>query len=192
MMNEADKSTLRRRLLAVRAALPKAERRAASAAACARLATLPEILGARRVAAYAAYATELDIDPFLRALLQQGVEVYLPWVDHDDLGLAQVRDLDRDLAPGWRGVREPQAGRRHAEDPHGIDVAIVPGIAFDRRGNRLGHGGGHFDRLLAGLRDGVPRIGVGFEAQVVHAVPVEAHDRRLDAVVTESGVHRPA
>ncbi|MDQ3974737.1 MAG: 5-formyltetrahydrofolate cyclo-ligase, partial [Actinomycetota bacterium] len=63
--------------------------------------------------------------------------------------------------------------------------------AFDRQGRRLGYGGGHFDRLLARLPQGIPTIGAAFDVQIVAAVPHEAHDRALDVVVTESEVIRP-
>jgi 5-formyltetrahydrofolate cyclo-ligase len=72
-------------------------------------------------------------------------------------------------------------------DPSWPDVVIVPGLAFTARGDRLGQGGGWYDRFLAGVRPGCRTIGVGFVEQIVDALPVEVHDIRLDHVVTESG-----
>jgi 5-formyltetrahydrofolate cyclo-ligase len=147
---------------------------------------------ARAVLAYAAFGAEVDLDPVLRVLLRRGAGVLLPWVDGPTLGIARIRDLDADLAPGWRGVREPRVSGRRPARPDRVDAALVPLVAFDAAGHRLGHGGGHFDRLLARLAPGVPRIGVAFAVQQIPSVPSEAHDVPLDMVVTEAGVTRPA
>lgn len=186
---EIAKAGLRTRLLAARAALPTASRVEASAAVCARLAGLRELLGARAVLGYAAFGAELDIDAFLLGLLERDIEVFLPRVDGSELTIAGVADLTADLAPGWRGVREPRARGRPAR-PDRIDAVVAPGVAFDTRGRRLGYGGGHFDRLLARLRPGVPVVGVGFDEQVIAEVPVEPHDRLVDVVVTPTRVLR--
>ncbi len=170
-------------MVATRAALPPALRREASAAVCARLARLPELAGARAVLGYAATLTEVDVDAFLRALAAAGARLHLPWVDGERLGVAEVADLN-ELTAGWRGVREPPPGGRRAVRPSLLDAVVAPGVAFDAAGRRLGAGGGHFDRLLAQLGRGVPVIGVAFDEQVVDTVPVAAHDRRVDVVVT--------
>jgi 5-formyltetrahydrofolate cyclo-ligase len=157
---------------------------------CERLLKVPEVARARKVAAFAPTPVEVGIDPALRALVERGATLLLPWVDGDDLRLAEVADLGSDLAPGHRGVREPLAQRRIDVDPSEVDVAIVPGVAFDLRGTRLGGGGGHYDRFLVRLRSGTPVVAVAFAAQVVGALPREAHDVGVDVVVTERGVHR--
>lgn len=174
------KQALRRRLLAARRSA--AGQSAASAAVSRRLAALPDLVAAGTVAGYAAQATELSVDPALEALLAAGVTVCLPWVDGPLLGLGAITGLD-ELVPGWRGVREPAVPRRPVR-PHAVDAIITPGVGFDLHGNRLGYGGGHFDRLLARLRRGVPVIGVAFDEQVVERLPVAPHDRPVDLVVT--------
>ena len=187
----AEKAALRRRLRAARRALPPEAAARASADASARLARLPELVAARRVLAYAAVPGEVDVTAWVTARLAEGGEVYLPWVDGDDLRIARVTDLDRDLAAGWRGLREPRhtAGDLGA-DPGGLDAAVVPGVAFDSGGGRLGQGGGHLDRLLARLRTDAAVVGVAFDLAIVPRVPVEPHDVRVDAVVSESRVWR--
>ena len=99
-------------------------------------------------------------------------------------------------------IGEPDLGglRRHCEnrgvvvvvpeedpDPTGVDVVVVPGVAFTAAGDRLGQGGGWYDRFLARIGDDTVTIGVGFFQQIVEALPVEAHDRCLDAVLTDTG-----
>lgn len=122
--------------------------------------------------------------------MAEGRGVFLPYVDRDDLGIARVTDLEGALAPGYRGVREPKAIGRRAANPQRCEIALVPGVAFDRDGGRLGYGGGHFDRLLARLRDATPVIGVAFGLQLVPTVPREEHDRAVDMVVTEEDALR--
>ena len=187
--DEGAKAALRSRLLAARAASPPSQRARESAAVCARLRGLPELRGARALLAYAAFGAELDLDPFLTELLAREVGVFLPQVDGSRLLIARITDLEADLVPGWRGVREPRG--LHSARPDRLDAAVVPGVGFDPAGGRLGYGGGHFDRLLAELRPGTPVVGVASDVQVVEAVPVEAHDRRVDVLVTPTRVLRP-
>jgi len=102
------------------------------------------------------------------------------------LGFYEIVDVG-DLVAGAFGVREPGAGARRIEVA-ALEVLLVPGLAFDETGMRLGRGGGFYDRLLA-LPDLRARlVGVCFEVQVLPELPVEAHDRAVDAVVTENGV----
>lgn len=192
MTDAGDKAGLRSRLLAARAAVSEPARREGSAAICARLAALAELRDARAVLAYAAFGAEVNLDAFLADLLERQVGVFLPWVEGAALGVARVTDLEADLAPGWRGVREPRASGRVAARADRLDAAVVPGVAFDPDGSRLGYGGGHFDRLITRLRPGTAVIGVAFEEQIVAAVPTEPHDRRVGLIVTEVRVLRPA
>jgi 5-formyltetrahydrofolate cyclo-ligase len=188
----SDKAGIRSRLLAARAALAASYREEASAEISRLLLTLPEVAAARALLAYAAFGSEASVDAALRVLIDRGVGVLLPWVDGPDLHLARVRDLDADLAPGWRGVREPRATTRRPARPDRVQAALVPGVGFDLHGGRLGYGGGHFDRLLAHLRHDTPRVGVAFATQIVERIPVLPHDIPVDVLVTEDGVHRPA
>ena len=186
---DAQKNLLREHLLAARnAAGGLAE---ASAAVSRRLLNLPELAGVRTLSGYAATAKEVAIDEALTGLLARGVTVCLPWVDGSSLGVAPVSSLD-DLQPGWRGVREPPPADRHALRPTALQALIVPGLGFDRAGNRLGYGGGHFDRLLAQVRSGTVVIGVGLDEQVVAAIPTDSHDHPVDVVVTPTSTIRPA
>jgi 5-formyltetrahydrofolate cyclo-ligase len=193
-----EKRALRRVVRAARDARSPAQRAAASRAVAARLAALPELAAARRLVAYAATPREVDLDDWLRQRLADGTELYLPWVaadarDGPGVRLARVTDL-AELAPGWRGLREPRhAAGEQGVDPAVADAAVVPGLAFDPQGMRLGQGGGHLDRLLAALRPGALVVGVAFDVQVVDGpLPEEPHDVRMDIVVTEHRVLRAA
>ena len=91
----------------------------------------------------------------------------------------------RELVPGRFGIREPVGD----EVPPPPDLILVPGLAFDRTGNRLGWGGGFYDRWL-GSHPGVPRLGIGFSCQVLERLPGEPHDMRVNFVLTEDGLVR--
>jgi 5-formyltetrahydrofolate cyclo-ligase len=185
-VDAAAKPPLRAAARAARRALSDAERRLASQRIVDRLLALPEIRQASTVLLYAPLREEVDLAGAVSALRERGVRTLFPRVRNADLELVAASDL-LTLQLGHRGVREP-AGR--AVDPSVVDVAVVPGVAFDPRGGRLGAGGGHYDRLLACLAADGTRIGVAFTCQLVPHVPTEPHDQPVDVVITEGGVHR--
>lgn len=188
---KTSKAILRRRMLARRAALSTLDRTAASARINARLAALPELGDARAILGYAAFGTEVDIDPYLGARIAEGKGVFLPWVDSAQLRIARITDLEYELAPGFAGLREPHPDHRRPARPDRLDAAVVPGVAFDRRCSRLGYGGGYFDKLLAEVAQSTIVVGVAYDVQLVDTLPREPHDRRVDVIVTDIDVVRP-
>jgi 5-formyltetrahydrofolate cyclo-ligase len=140
------------------------------------------------VLAYAGFGSEMRTDGFLRHVLDGGKTLVLPRVNREKgtLDLYEVGDPRRDLRPGAWGIREPlpEPGRRVSPDD--LAFVLVPGVAFDPTGGRLGYGGGYYDKLLAG-RDPARTVLVAgaFEVQMVEEVPLEAHDARVDAIFTE-------
>lgn len=184
------KQELRRRMRAARRQLAPHIRAAASRAIAQHLGALPELQGAGRVVGYAAMDGEVDLDGWLRDLLAAGITLLLPRVEGDDLRLGHVRDLDSDLEPGWMGLREPRQAA--GEDPASVDAAVVPGLAFDGAGWRLGQGGGHIDRLLARLRPDAIVVGAAFSVQLLAEgiIPLARHDVPVDVIVTDTGIWR--
>lgn len=185
------KTLLRRRLLAARR--ERAPEHADDGAAIRDAALAwPSLRAARRVALYAAIGTEPDTRPLLEALHRAGVEVLLPVV---------LPDLDLDWAaydpPAMqtaRGLDEPGGARLGVDAVRTADVVLVPGLAVSARGERLGRGGGCYDRALARVGD-VPVVVVLYPEEVGVDVPVEPHDRPVTHVLTADGVSeisRPA
>lgn len=181
-----DKSALRASARAARAAMSADERAEASARLAARLGRIPEVRRARTVLLYAATGHEADPSGLLPVLRAREVRTLYPRVRGDHLELVEASDL-RMLQLGYRGIAEPVGV---AIDPAVVDLAVVPGVAFDLLGDRLGQGGGHYDRLLAALPRETTRIGACFACQVVPRVPREDHDVRMDFVVTDRTTHR--
>lgn len=182
------KAKLRREVIARRDAMDPAERAKASATIRARLAAMPAVARARTLLAFAAFGSEVDLDPLLEDLIDRGVGVFLPFIERfspPDLGIARLKDLRTDLKPSRQGIREPDPARRRAARIDRIDVVIAPGVAFDAMGRRVGYGAGFYDRLLPKLRPGTPVIAAAFAVQVVAQVPENANDMRVDTVVTE-------
>jgi 5-formyltetrahydrofolate cyclo-ligase len=127
-------------------------------------------------------------------VLHQGKILLLPRVNlqKGSLDLYLVRDPVRDLRVGTWGIREPRPDRCVRVDPHAIDFVLVPGLAFDARGGRLGYGGGFYDKLLAhGLSPCAWLVAGAFKSQMVEKVPVDGHDVPMDVVVTENGHYPP-
>lgn len=139
----------------------------------------PAWAGARAVLLYRAKPPELSVTSLGNGALRDGKRVVFPRVEPGGLVLREVASWD-DLEVGAYGIHEPKAGCP-VVSPADIDVAIVPGVAFTRAGDRLGQGGGFYDRLLPTI--GGVSVGVAFDCQLVDVLPVEAHDRPVDEVV---------
>lgn len=144
------------------------------------------------VALFAGTPREIDPWPLAASLRADGWTVLLPRVADASLDLVAVT-ADADLRPGHRGVREPAGPATDAQRlRRDLCAVVVPGVAFDRAGGRLGQGGGHYDRLLAHLAAADCRhivVAVAQDEQVVTAVPREPHDVAVDVLVLPSGVH---
>ena len=189
-MTAEAKATLREAVLRRREALSGEERLSLGGRIVANVLDLPSYERAGVVLAYASIGAELGTDEFLRRVLEDGKILLLPRVERGGLKLYEVRDLVRDLASGTWGIREPLPDRCPAANLGTADFALVPGLAFDRRGWRLGYGGGFYDRLLSGgLADRTPLVAGAFEVQIVDEVPLDQHDVPVDVVVTEEGTH---
>lgn len=179
------KVALRRSARAARGSLAPAVRAAATAAIRSRLGELPELTSARAVLVYAAGSTEVDVSGAAADLRGAGITTLYPRVRGENLEVAAVDDPAQ-LVPGHRDIPEP-AG--HAIDITAVDAILIPGVAFDLRGGRLGQGGGHYDRLLPRIGDAV-RVGVAFACQIVPTVPRVDHDVPVDLIVTERSTQR--
>ncbi|MFF5548643.1 5-formyltetrahydrofolate cyclo-ligase [Streptomyces olivaceoviridis] len=194
---EPDKRAFRRELLGVRNRLTADDVRVAGRALAERALELPELARCRTVAAYVSVGSEPGTPALMDALRARGVRVLLPALlpDNDlDWGeYAGPDSLARVRHGGKMALFEPSGPRLGPDAVTDADVVLLPGLAVDARGMRLGRGGGSYDRVLARLeRAGArPRLVVLlYDTEVVARVPAEAHDRPVHAVVTPSGVRR--
>jgi 5-formyltetrahydrofolate cyclo-ligase len=181
------KVEMRRVVIARRDALSAQERREASIAVVERLVATSFWREANVVGTTLTFGNELDTAPLLAIARRHGKRVALPRVDAGTrmLELFFVEDVAAQTAPGTWGIREPLPERCEAAAAAQIDLAVIPGVAFDRHGGRLGYGGGFYDRLLPMLRPGVPKVVLAFAVQVVERVPRGPQDVLVDAILTE-------
>lgn len=190
-----DPATTRRELRRLRRDLPAAERATAHGTVCAALSAEPSLRRARRIGAYLAQGSELDLEAYLRASLERGREVYLPRLMASGGRMRFARyEPDMSLVRNRFGIPEPgrdapTVGARF------LDAVLLPLVAFDATGTRLGSGAGYYDRCFAfraGRRAWIAPllVGVGFACQEVPRLPRQPWDVPLDAVVTERGFRR--
>ena len=184
------KRSIRRSIRAQRRGLPEGERLAQSRRVWERVVGLPCYQRARAVLGYMAIDHEVLTDGLMQQAMASGKQLVLPMVlgDRQGMALYAIEDLRRDVAPGYRGILEPQPRRARLVAPEALDLALVPGVAFDLRGGRLGFGAGFYDRLLSRLPGDLPTVGLAFDFQVIPRLPFEPHDMLLGAIVTERRV----
>ena len=173
------RSSVQQRL---RAVSPE-QRQAGSQAICDQVLSHPAWKKSQIVLLFAPFREEPDIWPVVAAGLAAGKLVHLPKLDPAGFTFhaSQVRDVVNDLAPGKFGNLEPRLTSA-AMALNRLDLVLVPGVAFDAQGRRLGRGKGFYDRLLTQVSG--MTCGVAFDEQIVETVPVEPHDIRLNCILT--------
>lgn len=195
------RKALRRELRLRRRALTPSARRRAAQALCRQLRGLPEVRRARRVALYLPNDGEIDVTPLLSWLRRRGVKAYLPVLRplcDNRLWFVHYHDATPMVANRF-GIQEPQtrhaAHRARRLPPWALDLVLLPLVGFDEHGNRMGMGGGFYDRSFAFSRNGGPRprlIGVAHDCQRVERLPVASWDVPLDAIVSDARIIRPS
>ncbi len=188
---KARKRAIRRRAEANRRAQPDKDE--ASRVICERFAALPEYGEAETVMCYVHMRAEVRTQPFLPAAIEHGKRIVVPYCLKDELGLFLLESMD-ELAVGTYRILEPKTGLRWLPakqiDAARLDLIMVPGVAFDRQGARLGHGRGYYDKLLSRVRPEAALVGVAFECQIFPEIPTLPHDVSMDTVITERGIYR--
>jgi len=164
-------------------------RTAAKAAAASALSLVDSLDRLRRVGIYAAFGSELNTSPLARLLSQRGLLLAYPRVAPNSRELEFYETTADALAPGFFGIPEPVPASDRLLGPGDIDAFVVPGLAFDRAGARVGWGRGYYDITLARHADAL-RIGYAFDLQVVADVPTNPIDEHLDWLVTQSYIHQ--
>jgi 5-formyltetrahydrofolate cyclo-ligase len=180
----AGKARLRSRITAARAACPAAERTAAARLIRDHVLELPQVAAAGTIAAYYSVGTEPDTRGLIFALWKRGSYVVLPVLLPDgDLDWASYEGPDS-LAAGPRGLLQPTEPARGPGTVARADVVLVPALAVDESGHRLGRGGGSYDRALARVGGQVPTIALVYDGELVARLPAEPHDRPVRAAAT--------
>ena len=141
---------------------------------------------AKRVCCYVALPYEVQTWRMIEEMLKRGKRVVVPVTQPraKRLRLSEVRDPANELVRGAFGVWEPKPGALRPVRRRDLDLVLVPGLAFDHRGHRLGHGHGYFDRFLARLPKTTPTVGLAFRFQLLDRLPTAAHDHAVQTILT--------
>lgn len=184
------KKELRQQLRAALDAVEPVQRQRLSNAACDRLLTLPEYQSAQAILLFLSMPAEVDTSPIALRAWTDGRRVLAPKISWEQKRMqpVEISSLTSGLAPDSMGIRQPIEGLPQPISE--IDLVIVPGLAFDAEGNRLGRGRGFYDRFLSNPEFRGVACGLAFESQVVPRVPRDDHDRRVDLLVTDAAIRR--
>jgi 5-formyltetrahydrofolate cyclo-ligase len=187
---KARKSEIRRSTVARRDALSKKQRAEKSAAIMKRLFEFANFLESKIVLFYLSHKSEVDTEPMIHKALALEKIIALPLIDGEKREIIPLKidNLDRDTQPGYRGIREPISRRCKQIPVQQVNLAIIPGIAFDERGGRIGYGTGFYDRFIPNLDITTRKVALAFECQIVLQIPMEPHDRYTDIIITEKRI----
>jgi 5-formyltetrahydrofolate cyclo-ligase len=180
------KRTARRRVLEARDEVSATDRSRLATIVTQRFLSLPEVRGAETVLAFWSFGSEVGTGPLIEGLIARGATVALPRIVGGELEARTYRPGDAVIETTF-GAMEPAAGP--VVEPESLDVVVTPAVAFDRDGQRVGYGGGYYDRFLPRTRPDTTRIGLGFGVQLLaegESLPAGHFDLRVDVVVTES------
>lgn len=187
--NEA-KGKIRREILGKRLRLAEEEIREKSLLIKDKLFGLNQFQKAKLIMFYASFKNEVRTWEMIEEAISCGKKVGLPVLSKKgDITPYLVRKLSRDVSEGRFGVPEPEPDESCKVNADEIDIVIVPGVAFDRLGRRIGFGKGCYDRFLRSVKPEVFCIGLAFEMQMVENIPVEEYDEKVDMVITETNIY---
>lgn len=194
-----DKALIRKDVLLRRDAISGELRKSKDGSIRERLLALPEFSTAAVILLYASFKSEVDTFEAIKYCLSNNKTVVLPRVNEtkEALSLYEIKDIS-ELAKGHFGVPEPAVSEDRRRDIAGIDVVIVPGVAFDEGCNRLGYGKGFYDKLFSAIssqqsavsdnRQKNCRIALAYEEQIVAHLPAEPHDMKMDKIITDKRI----
>lgn len=178
-----EKTKLRKELREKCKALEPAERKRRSHEILKKLFYHPRFVKANSILTYIALESEVETRPLLEEASKEGKKVYVPRMDTASNRIWPIEIFDlSELRAGPYGVREPAYDKKRVGNLGDLDLIVVPGVAFDEEGGRLGRGAGYFDRFLAEASRAY-KIGLAFEFQIVKKVPRESHDIHVDEVL---------
>jgi 5-formyltetrahydrofolate cyclo-ligase len=184
------KKELRKKVQEIRDSIDPEQRKLLSARVADNLWSVPEFSSAGIILFFISFRSEVDTMPMIHRALGEGKTVCVPCTDAGNKAMvaSRINDLEGDLELGNYDILEPREECLRPVPEQNIDVVLMPGVAFDRTGGRLGYGGGYYDRFLEKCGPGCTLIAVAFELQIVEHVPCADHDARIHKIVTEERV----
>ena len=185
-MQQVSKRTIRNKILNLLRSQKEEERLRKSKRIQEKLFSTPEFQSANTILFYASFDGEVETFNMMKQAQRLGKKIVLPSIikDQKKMILSLVRDLEKELIDGPYGIKQPGFASLRPVDLKEIDLAIVPGVAFDKKNNRLGRGAGYYDRFLADLPLGIPTFGLAFDFQITPRLPHQKpHDIPVSRVI---------
>lgn len=186
---DCSKKALRKSIQKCRDSLSNESKQKRSAVIIQKFLGLRQYNSSTNILAYFPFRSEIDICTIIEKALGQGKRIVFPKVNKEKLDLYYIKSLSRGLEPGRYDIMEPIPSECEKALPLEIDLVVVPGVGFDPGMNRLGYGGGFYDRLLREIPPQAPRIALAFDLQVMDHIPVSEHDLKIDVLITESCIY---
>ncbi|WP_422486179.1 5-formyltetrahydrofolate cyclo-ligase [Gudongella sp. DL1XJH-153] len=184
-----DKKTIRELILQERSKLSESARKSHSRKIIDLLKATKYYKEAKVIMCFVSFNDELDTHQFIKEALLEGKRVIVPITVQETKKLIPSELMDfKELEPGYYNILTPKKEFTRPIEQSDIDLVVVPGVAFDPYGYRVGYGGGYYDRFLISIAKTVPKIAVGFGMQLVGRVPRESFDVPVDMIITEMGV----
>ena len=188
---QVTKKRLREEAHAHRNAQP--EKESLSQTICETFTRLPEYQSAKTVMFYVDVRSEVRTRHYLATALTHGKKIVVPFCVDGELELFHLEDMN-ELETGMYKILEPKKDLRESPakkfDVKDLDLIMVPGVAFDKRGARMGHGFGYYDKLLERARPEAPLVALAFECQLFPEIPTQEHDVFMDKIITEKAVYQ--
>ena len=155
-----------------------------------KLLSLPALCESEMVMTYLSFSLEVDTSVFARKVLEEGKRLVVPKVSIEPRGLmaCEIHSLDEGLVRNSYGILEPDDMHTVPVPPGDIGLHVIPGLAFDRGGYRLGHGGGYYDRFLKVVSKDASLVGICYNCQVTEELPRDSWDMPVECLITERGV----
>lgn len=181
------KNIIRKNILSKLKAQKEDQRRQKSLAIGRKLFNLKDFIDAKKILLYVGKDYEVDTTPIIKKALERKKRVFLPVTDVKSkrIIISEISDFKKDTTIGPYGIYEPKARRKKNAKSEQLDLLILPGIAFDKKGNRLGHGKGYYDRFLKDIPCYIPRISLAFDFQMQgEDIPALAYDIPVTRVIT--------
>jgi len=144
---------------------------------------------AKTIFIYYPFRSEIDTKGIIKDALKKSKKIVLPRVSGGRLRIFYVSDIKNDLKPGTFGIMEPDVLKCKEAKFDDVDLAVIPGLCFDLNFNRVGYGGGYYDKVSKMLRKDVKKIALAFDLQIVENVPVCEYDKKIDTIITESKIY---
>jgi 5-formyltetrahydrofolate cyclo-ligase len=181
-----EKQAVRQAIQEIRDLIPSEERKTKTQEIAERFYSLREYRDAKNILLYYPFRSEIDTTVIITRAITDGKRIILPRVSGKTLELFYVDDIKKDLKPGTYGIMEPDRDLCTSAKYSEPDIVVVPGVGFDRHKNRLGYGGGFYDRLIPKLSKNIQKIALCFQVQIINHIPSLAHDIRVDKVISEN------